>query len=142
MARRNTKLGGNVFLKNKPSKFGKKNTKIEDKASTLSAPTADSKPEVFEIQGKKFVNIDDRNIDISLYPEGFNFSLLEGAEMKPNTPLLNYNNMCMEVHIVDEKDFKFKPHKYDEFDLYGPPEHDLKDVERSLFPSQQSHIGR
>lgn len=55
--------------------------------------------------------------------------------------LLNYNNMVMEMHIVDESKIVAKRPVMDITSLY-PTEHNFKDATDRLFPNGKSHIAR
>lgn len=67
------------------------------------------------------MEVDGRFVNTDLYPAGFNFNLIRGAIIGRNTPIYNYNNMVMDVHIVDENQFVNKRKVITKEDLYGPP---------------------
>ena len=63
--------------------------------------------------------IDGRYIKPTLYPPGFDFSLIKGMNIKRNEPLKNYNNMVMEMHIVDESKIVSQRPPFDKSQMYS-----------------------
>ena len=67
---------------------------------------------------------------MAVYPDNFDFRLIEGMNLGPNKPLLNYNNMVMEQHIVDERAIFSKRAPFDVRKLYPD---NFKDTQHHRF---------
>ena len=50
--------------------------------------------------------VDGRAIKKHAYPEGFNFNLIKKCKKEGNDPLINFNNLVMEQHIVGVNEIK------------------------------------
>lgn len=91
--------------------------------------------------GRPYIRINDRWVQREVYPDEFDFNLVDVNNVGHISQLLNYNNMVMEMHIVDESKIVAKRPVMDITSLY-PPEHHFKDVQDRLFPNGKSHIAR
>ena len=89
-----------------------------------------------------FINIDGRLVRKDLYPPDFNWNLIKGLNHGDGGPVVDYNDLVMEVHIVDARKYVSKRRKIDPMSLYGPPETDTTDVTSIRFPNQNYHISR
>jgi hypothetical protein len=86
----------------------------------------------------KYVVVDGRKIKPTLYPAGFDFSLLKCMNIRRNEPLQNFNNMVMDVHIVDESKIVSKRGPFDTSQLLS----DLEEPNDYQFLSQQYRINQ
>ena len=66
--------------------------------------------------------VDGRKIMKHAYPAGFNFNLIKKCFKEGNDPLINFNNLVMEQHIVDVNAIKSKA-PFDINRIYGGKMH-------------------
>jgi len=77
-----------------------------------------------------------------LYPDDFNWNLIKGLNHDSGGAPTDYNELVMEVHIVDASKYVSKRHKIEPSAVYGPPEKDTRDITSIRFPNQKYHISR
>ena len=72
------------------------------------------------------ITIKGRSVNRALYPEGFDFSLME-KEYEPNV-VLNYNNLVMDEFKIYDPSKIPKQKPFDLTRVYGPRDQDYKDI--------------